>query len=355
MNDARLTVNEFDRTRLRIQPLSSRVHDLDLSCIMPLKSSASIAPNLQTLAERIISARTQKRQVILMMGAHVLRSGVQRFLIDMMERGYLTCLAMNGAGVVHDYEFARIGATTESVARYIKDGQFGLWHETGRINEIVSEAAKEHIGLGEAVGRVIERERFPYSDISVLAAGYRLGIPTTVHVGIGCDIVHEFPNCDGGAYGSASYTDFLRFASVMECLEGGVVMNFGSSVMAPEVYLKGLAMARNVAYQQGRQISRFTVLVCDLLNLPANYQEEPLRNNPLYYFRPWKTMLVRTVADGGESYYVRGRHRDTVAELWTALVQITGDRLERVPGSVSEDLNSETREFPFKNQSMSED
>jgi hypothetical protein len=116
----------------------------------------------------------------------------------------------------------------------------------------------------------------------------------------------------------------LRFAKVLESLDGGVVMNFGSAVMAPEVYLKALAMVRNVALQQGRRITSFTTLVCDLLRLPSNYRQEASRENPGYYFRPWKTMLVRTVADGGESFYVRGKHGETIPQLWTAIASESG-------------------------------
>jgi hypothetical protein len=274
---------------------------------------------LTTVAAKISEAKAARAAVIMMMGAHVFRAGVQRYLLDLMRRGYISCIAMSGAGVIHDYEFALIGATTESVGRYIVEGRFGLWRETGRINDIVTTAAREKIGLGEGVGRAIESERLPHRDISILAAGYRWGIPITVHVGIGYDIIHEHPNCDGGAYGAASYTDFLRFAKVMESLEGGVVMNFGSAVMAPEVFLKALAMVRNVAHREGRQIRRFTSLVCDLRPLPNNYRHEASIDDPAYYFRPWKTMLVRTVAEGGAGYFVQGSHRDTIPQLWTAI------------------------------------
>jgi len=309
----------FDTSRLNLLPLAEREHDLDLSVILPLEPRDHVNERLAAVAERIVEAQKHGSAVVLLVGAHVLRSGVQRYLIDLMEGGYISCIATNGGCAIHDFEFALIGQTTESVARYIKEGQFGLWKETSRINEIVSAAAKDKVGLGEVVGRVIEEERFPHRDISLLAAGYRLGIPMTIHVGIGYDIVHEHPNFDGAAYGATSYTDFLRFTKVLESLEGGVVMNFGSGVMAPEVYLKALAMVRNVAHQAGRQISKFTTLVCDLADLPANYHEEPSCGNPLYYFRPWKTMLVRTVADGGESFYVKGPHVQTVPELWTAI------------------------------------
>ena len=201
----------FDRSRLVLHSLMAREHQLDRSRILPLEPLVPVSQELQAVAAHIAAAQARKAAVVLMMGAHVLRAGVQRYLIDLMEQGYLSSLAMNGAGVIHDFEFALIGATTESVARYIQEGQFGLWQETGRINDIVSAAARDRLGLGEAVGRGIEEGVFPHKDISVLAAGYRLGIPITVHVGIGYDIVHEHPNCDGAAYGATSYTDFLKF------------------------------------------------------------------------------------------------------------------------------------------------
>jgi hypothetical protein len=255
-----------------------------------------------------------------MAGGHVVRSGVQRHIIDLLEKGYISCIAMNGSVMIHDFEFSLIGSTTESVARYIRDGQFGLWQETGRINDIVNSAyAAGDAGMGSSVGRAIYEGDFPYKDLSILAACYRLNIPATVHIGIGYDIIHEHPNFDGAASGAASYRDFLLFAGMLEKLEGGVVMSFGSAVMGPEVYLKALSMARNVAFQEGREIRHFTTLVCDLYPLPDDLAKEACKDDPAYYFRPWKTMLLRTVADGGESYYVRGRHADTIPALWTAL------------------------------------
>lgn len=232
---------------------------------------------------------------------------------------------MNGSVVIHDFEFALIGATTESVARYVSAGQFGLWKETGRINDIVNQAYKSgKIGMGEAIGKVVYEGNFPYKNISLLAACYRLNIPATVHVGIGYDIIHEHSNFDGAAAGATSYIDFLKFIEVVSNLENGVVMNFGSSVMSPEVFLKALSMARNVAHQEGKVIKHFTTLVCDLHNLPDDCSKEPSKDNEAYYFRPWKTMLVRTVADGGESFYIKGKHAGTIPALWTALKRIKG-------------------------------
>jgi hypothetical protein len=304
--------------------LSNRKHDINVSVVSDLDTdikALAVCERIKKVASCIITAKTHNSAIILFIGGHVIRSGVQKYLIDLMEKGYISCLAMSGAGIIHDYELALIGATTENVAHYIKNGQFGLWKETGMLNDIINEAYKENdsVGMGEAIGRAIESGDFPHKSLSLLATGYRLRIPVTVHVGIGYDIIHEHPNCDGAATGALSYNDFLKFVSVVQKLEGGVVMNFGSAVMAPEVFLKALSMARNVAQQKGHAIKRFTTLVCDLHKLPDDFSKEPSKDNPAYYFRPWKTMLVRTVADGGESYYVQGKHSDTIPALWSAI------------------------------------
>ncbi|MHB8834621.1 MAG: GSU2086 family protein [Candidatus Methylomirabilia bacterium] len=311
----------FDRRRLRLRPLAQRSHDLGVETLQPLGEQGPVPDDLRALARRIVASRRAGRPVILMMGAHVLRAGVQRYLIDLLERGLVTLVAMNGACVIHDYEFALLGATTESVARYIATGEFGLWEETGRINDIVNaaHAGGGGDGLGEAVGAAILDGDFPHKEISLLAACRRLGVPATVHVGIGYDIIHEHPNFDGAAAGATSYRDFLRFAAEIERLEGGVLLCFGSAVMAPEVFLKALAMARNVAAREGRAIERFDVLVADLRELRGDLAAEPDRADPAYYFRPWKTLLARTVAGGGQSSYLCGRHEQTIPALWRAL------------------------------------
>jgi hypothetical protein len=316
----------FDRSRLKLEPLAGRVHDMSLSNVLALDADIPPFenPDLPVVAERVAQAHQNRQPVILMMGAHVIKVGLARFVIDMLERGAINHVAMNGAGPIHDFELALIGASTESVARYIQAGQFGLWEETGRINDAIKEAAREGIGLGEAVGRMIEGGAFPHREISVLAAGFRVGVPVTVHVGIGYDIIHEHPNCDGAALGAASYHDFLVFARSVGNLEGGVLLNFGTSVMGPEVYLKALAMARNVAHQEGREIRHFTTAVFDLLELGPDLHHEAPKSDPRYYFRPYKTILVRTVADGGESFYVRGDHRVTFPSLYREVGALLG-------------------------------
>jgi len=313
----------FDRSQLLIKPLGERKHDMGLDYILQLDQPAPAFshPQLRQVAQRLLAARDKGVARILMMGAHVIKAGASRYVIDLIERGYITHIALNGAGSIHDYELARIGATTESVARYIRCGEFGLWRETGELNDIIREAADLSLGLGENLGRRIEAGAFPHKDLSIFVAAYRHSVPATVHVGIGYDIIHEHPNCDGGALGAASYRDFLIFAKTMEQLEGGIMLNFGSAIMGPEVYLKALSMVRNVAHQQGRALKNFTTAVFDLVPIQGDIHHELPKTDPGYYFRPHKTILVRTVADGGESFYFCGDHRATVAALRRTLME----------------------------------
>ena len=313
----------FDRGQLRLRPLSERDHDMDLNYVLPLddREPDFENPHLSVVAARLREARESGAARLLMMGAHVIKMGVSRHVIDLLRRGWITHIAMNGAGAIHDYELARIGATTESVARYIRSGEFGLWEETGLLNEWACEAAAEGLGLGENVGRRIIEENYPHRDVSIFAAAYELAVPVTVHAGIGYDIIHEHPNCDGGALGASSYRDFLIYTRTIENLEGGVMLNFGSAIMGPEVYLKALSMARNVARQDGREIRRFTTAVFDLVPIEGDYHKELPKTDPGYYFRPHKTMLVRTVADGGESFYICGDHRAAFPALRRAILE----------------------------------
>ena len=208
----------FDRSRLRLRPLAERKHDMEIDYLLELDDPVGEPPgaDLITIAERVNQARHQGAARILMMGAHVIKMGVSRVVVDLLRRGVFTHLAMNGAGAIHDYELARIGATTESVARYIRSGEFGLWEETGILNEWASEAAELELGLGENVGRRILDSKYPHRDVSLFATAYEQSIPATVHVGLGYDIIHEHPNCDGAAVGKSSYRDFLVFARGVE-------------------------------------------------------------------------------------------------------------------------------------------
>lgn len=313
----------FDRSQLKIKPLGERINDLSIQVVKAL--DAPLPPfhsaELEAIAEAICKAHKAGAPVIMLMGAHVIRAGNANYIIDLMQRKIISHIGFNGAGVIHDYEFAKIGATTESVAHYIKEGQFGLWKETGEINDIVFRAYEEGLGQGEAVGRAIEEQKFPYRKSSILAAGYRLHVPVTVHVAIGQDILHEHPNMNGAAFGDSSYRDFLIFTQSITGLQHGVFLNYGTQVMGPEVYLKALSMARNVAQQKGQKINEFTTAVFDLVDLGEDVHKEAERNTARYYFRPYKTILVRTVQDGGTSHYIRGNHKETFPNLYHLILK----------------------------------
>ena len=307
----------FDRSRLHLLPLDQREHDVVVEDLYQLDGPVPPfeSEELAAVAQRMVAARRRGAAVILMMGAHLVKAGLSRFVIDLLRRGIVSHVAGNGAVAIHDTELAMIGATSESVGRYIPAGQFGLWQESGVVNEFAQQAAAEDIGLGEAAGRAICERDFPHKEISILASAYQLGVPVTIHLGIGYDIVHAHPNCDGAALGASSYRDFLTLAHSVSQLEGGVLLNVGTSIMGPETYLKALSMARNVAQQEGREIRHFTTAVFDIIALPDDYHHPPPKSDPFYYFRPWKTILVRTVADGGESFYINADHRVTLPHL----------------------------------------
>lgn len=314
----------FDRGQIALADLDQRGHDLHARDCLELADPAAPYrhPEFVELIDRMVAARQKGRPVILMMGGHPVKLGLSRFLVDLIERRLITHLGGNGAVLIHDFELALGGGTSENVPHWIQRGQFGLWRQTGRLNEIVSEAARRGDGLGETVGRVIEEEKFTYRHLSLAAAGWRAGAPVTAHVGVGSDIIHAHANCDGAALGAASYTDFLMFARAIQDLEGGVFLNVGSAVAGPEVYLKALSMARNVARQRGERIADFTTAVFDLVELPADFRSgTPSKDHPQYYYRPWKTILIRTVADGGHSYYFAGDHRATIPTLWSEVVR----------------------------------
>ena len=236
---------QFDRSRLKILPLSQRRNLVALSDLLEVGDAPTPFehPHLPPLADAVAAARRAGRAVILLMGADVIKRGLSRYVIDFIRRGWVSLVAMNGAGCVHDYELARIGATSESVAENIRQGHFGLWRETAEINDIVSAGSADGLGLGEALGRAVAAgcgpagsDGLPHRDVSIFAAAYQAGVPATVHVGVGYDILHEHPNFEAAAAGAASYRDFLVFAREVENLEGGVVLCCGTAVMGPEVY-----------------------------------------------------------------------------------------------------------------------
>jgi len=313
----------FDRSKLQLKDLNEREHDIDISIMMDISKKPTPFNNesIDIIVKKIKEAKKKGATVMMMMGAHVIRAGCGPWLIKLMEEGYITHFALNGAGAIHDFEFAMIGATTESVAKYISEGQFGLWKQSGYINDYINKGVKEGLGFGEALGKAIWESDFKYKNTSLLAMGYKLHIPITIHVGIGLDFIHQHASCDGALTGLGSYRDFLIYAKSIQNLENGVFLNFGSAVTGPEVYLKALSMARNVAHQQNKVISHFTTAVFDLLEIDQNTKDTPKKSDARYYFRPWKTILARTVSDGGKGYYIQGTHDLTVSNMAYKLLQ----------------------------------
>ena len=315
-------MDKLNRNHLTILPLSERRHKMTVADVYALDAEVPPYdnPQLHIVADRIAKAHRQGKHVIWMMGAHVMRRGNSRFIIDLMERRILTHLATNGACAIHDFELAHIGATLEDVEDYIYDGQFGNWEETGRyLNEAIVRGYQDKIGFGEAIGRLIQEGEmdiaFPHRDVSMFAAAYRLGVPFTVHKGIGFDIIDQHPAADYAAMGWTTGEDFLRFAQSVSQLEGGVFLNLGSAVMGPEVYLKSLSMARNIAAQRGEEIRHFTTANFDLIDFP-DFRDEGSPTDAHYYHRPKKTILIRTVKDGGEGYHISGDFSVTVPQLY---------------------------------------
>jgi len=247
------------------------------------------------LVKRVVTAVRNKKGVVVQIGAHVVKTGQSPLLIDLMRRGVITHLAMNGASAIHDFEIALQGATAESVANNIEDGSFGMWEETGAMMNRAINRSKD--GFGRAIGRLIVRRKMPYLEYSLLAAAYQLGIPATVHVAIGTDIIHQHPLCDGAATGRATYHDFKIYTESIAHLAEGCFLNFGSAVIGPEVFLKALSISRNLGFP----VHPITT---------ANFDCRPGITH--YYYRPAKNIVLRPISLGGKGYNFLVEHRVSI-------------------------------------------
>ena len=268
---------------------------------------------LRALRDEILRARARRRPVIWGLGAHVIKVGLSPVVIDLMERGLVTTIALNGAGVVHDFELAVAGRTSEDVEEGLASGAFGMARETGEeVNRAIVAGDGDGLGLGAAVGRYLatRRPRARHADLSLLAAAWRLGVPATVHVAIGTDIVHVHPACDPAAVGRATHLDFRIFAGEVARLGGGgVYLNVGSAVVLPEVFLKAVTLARNL----GHRLSDFATANLDFLQS----------------YRPGVNVVERPVAGSGRGYRLTGHHEILVPLLAAALVEKGGARGRR--------------------------
>jgi len=257
---------------------------------------------LREVAERIAKAASRKKEVIVGMGAHVIKVGLAPVLTSWMERGVLTCLAMNGAGVIHDTEIALWGRTSEDVGPALDDGMFGVAQETSAIiNNALSQGNTAGKGFGEAVAQGLAERDPPYANLSLLCQAYRRQVPVTVHVAIGTDINHMHPVADGAAIGKASLRDFHRLVSRIACLEGGAYLNVGSAVVLPEVFMKALNLARN----QGNRVEAFTTVDMDFIK----------------HYRPSVNVVERPVRTGGRGYQLIGHHELNLPLLAVAVLE----------------------------------
>jgi hypothetical protein len=270
-----------------------------------------VARDFRAVTAAIVEAHRAERAVIAMVGGHVVKTGLTPLLIDLMSRSVITHVAMNGSAAIHDYEMARFGATSEDVARGLRDGTFGMAEETGRgMNEAFSAGMQSGWGMGESLARVLEREpALAHPELSLLLAGRRLGVPLTVHAAIGADIIHQHPATNGAAIGDTSHRDFRRLAAALEGLDGGgVVLNIGSAVIMPEVFLKALTVCRNL---NGGRPTGFVTADFDMQR----------------HYRPHVNVVDRPTRDGGQGYEITGHHELMVPLLVWAVV----DALERGP------------------------
>lgn len=316
-----MTKREFpplDLTKVRTYSLAQRTSKVTVADFArPPKAGITIAQfieglggvlaaaDLRAVIESVVRAVNGTRPVLVAMGAHVIKVGLSPLIVDLMERGIVSLVALNGAGIIHDFELAYAGFTSEDVDAVLPGGEFGMARETSQfLNEAISRGAAEGRGIGRAVGTMIEREALPHRRHSILAAGARLGIPVTVHVAVGTDIIHMHPDASGEAIGKGSLIDFHTFASAVAGLSGGVYFNIGSAVILPEVFLKAISLARNV----GAVVQDFTTVNMDFIR----------------HYRPQTNVVGRPTAGTGKGITLIGHHEIMVPLVCAGIVDALG-------------------------------
>jgi hypothetical protein len=311
----KLPYEEFDLSGIKTYPLRSRQSKVNLAQFAtPYKKGSGVAGLVRSLpallaakdfkdvVTAIVSARANGKAIIWGLGAHVLKTGLSPVLVDLMERGFVSAIATNGAGIIHDFEIALSGNTSEDVDATLGPGTFGMAEETGtQLNRAINEGVAAGLGLGESVGRYLDNAKPPFAQISLAASAYRLQIPVTVHVAIGTDIIHMHPQASGAAIGEASLRDFKYFVTCVSRLEGGVYLNCGSAVVLPEVFLKAVAISRN----EGSSLAGLTTVNLDFLR----------------HYRPLTNVVTRPTAGTGKGYSLTGHHELLIPLLAAALIE----------------------------------
>lgn len=306
---------EFDLSSIRTYPLKSRkskarVEDFarpyakgsGLAGWLVSLSSILAASDFASVVRAILDARRTDAGIVWGLGAHVIKTGLSPVIIDLMERGFVSALATNGAGMIHDFEVALVGATSEDVEESLGQGEFGMAEETGRLlNRAIADGVAAGLGIGQAVGRYLEEKNPRYARLSVAAAAARLDIPFTVHVALGTDIIHMHPDASGQALGEGSLRDFRYLASSVARLARGVYLNCGSAVVLPEVFLKAVSLARN----RGIAFDGLTTVNLDFMKL----------------YRPQTNVVARPTAGSGRGYTLVGHHEIMIPLLAAALIE----------------------------------
>jgi hypothetical protein len=316
---------ETDLSRVRTVPIAKRPNkvnagefasppgdDRSFGAFLRALPDVLVARDFLLVADAIASASRRGRGVIVMLGGHIVKTGLAPVLIDLMKRGVITHVAMNGSAAIHDYEIARFGGTSEDVQSGLRDGTFGMAEETGReMNDAFVRGSREERGMGESLAVALDaedrRKALAHPELSILLNAWRLDVPASVHAAIGAEIIHQHPAASGAAIGDTSHRDFRRFAASIERIDdGGVVLNLGSAVIMPEVFLKALTIARNVNAGAPRGF-----VTCDL--------------DMQRHYRPLMNVVQRPTLDSGKGYAITGHHEIMVPMLAWAVVE----RLER--------------------------
>jgi hypothetical protein len=306
---------EFDLSGIRTYPLASRkskAHERDFAS--PVRAGGTLRSFLDSLPKilaaadfravvgAVVAARGANRGVLWGLGAHVIKTGLSPVIVDLMERGFVSALAVNGAVIIHDFELALSGSTSEEVDEALGPGRFGMADETGRLlNSAINDGVRDGLGIGQAVGRRLRELAPSHEPLSVVAAAARLGVPVTVHVAVGTDITHMHPDASGSALGEGSLRDFRFLVSNVARLGGGVYLNCGSAVVLPEVFLKAVALARN----RGIALDGLTTVNLDFMRL----------------YRPHTNVVTRPTAGIGKGYSLVGHHEIMIPLLAAAILE----------------------------------